>query len=423
MGERQGSNSRGRLVVAGIVGNIMEWYDFAVFGYFAVTLGHLFFPADNPTAWLLASFAVFAVGFLMRPLGGIAFGWVGDRLGRAPALLYSVMAMALPTFAIGLLPTYASAGMAAPALMVACRVLQGLAVGGEYGNSVVFLVETAPAGRHALGGAWTPFGIAAGGLLGAAIGAVLSTLLSPAAIEEWGWRVPFLLGLLVGAIGFLVRRRLLSETPPAARGFPLTDVLRSQKLALLQGVGLCLVNAVGFYMIFIYFVTWLRVAVHLPLAYALTINTATMVVALGVIPAAGRLADRFGRRPLLLVGACGLLLLTLPLLTLMQSGGIAAILAGELGFVLLIGCYNGVNPAAVAELYPRAVRCSGVSLAYNLAFGMIGGLTPMIATWLVARTGDPLSPAFYLIGAAALSLATALCLGERAFRPLDAETA
>src|SRR5215475_11777973 len=208
MGERPGSTSRGRLVVAGIVGNVMEWYDFAVFGYFAVTLGHLFFPSDSPTASLLASFGVFAVGFLMRPLGGIAFGWVGDRLGRAPALLYSVMAMALPTFAIGLLPTYASAGMAAPALMVACRVLQGLAVGGEYGNSVVFLVETAPAGRH-------------------------------------------------------------------ARGGPLADLLRGQKLALLRGVGICMVNAVGFYMIFIYFVTWLRVAVHLPLAHALYVNTAT----------------------------------------------------------------------------------------------------------------------------------------------------
>ena len=248
-------------------------------------------------------------------------------------------------------------------------------------------------------------------------------MLSPAAIEEWGWRVPFLLGLLVGAIGFLVRRGLLREAPPAARGFPLADLLRGQKRALLQGVGLCLVNAVGFYMIFIYFVTWLRVAIHLPLAHALDINTATMVVALAVIPTAGRLADRFGRRPLLLVGACGLLLLTLPLLTLMQSGGIAAILAGELGFVLLIGCYTAVNPTAVAELYPRAVRCSGVSLAYNLAFGVIGGLTPMIATWLVARTGDPLSPAFYLVGAAALSLAAALCLGQRAFRLLDAETA
>jgi MHS family proline/betaine transporter-like MFS transporter len=220
-----------------------------------------------------------------------------------------------------------------------------------------------------------------------------------------------------------LRRRLLREAPPSSRGFPLADLLRGHKLALLRGVGLCLVNAVGFYMIFVYFVTWLRVAVHLPLARALYVNTATMVVALVVIPTTGWLADRFGSRPLLLIGACGLLLLTLPLLALMQSGGIAAILAGEFGFVLLIGCYNGVNPAAVAELYPRAVRCSGVSLAYNLAFGMIGGLTPMIATWLIARTGDPLSPAFYLVGAATLSLATALSLGERAFRSLDAEAA
>jgi MHS family proline/betaine transporter-like MFS transporter len=411
--------SRRRAILAGIIGNVMEQYDFAVYGYFAATLGPLFFPAADPTASLLAAFGVFAVGFLMRPVGGIVFGYVGDRYGRARALLLSVATMALTTFAIGLLPTYASAGLAAPALMLACRVLQGMAVGGEFTGSAVFLVEAAPAARRGLVGSGASFGGIAGILLGSAVGALVAALLEPAALQGWGWRLPFLLGLVVGGVGVLLRRTLAADAPPARHGFPLAVALARDRVAMLRLVGVSLANGVGFYLVFVYVVTWLRTEVHLPFAAALELNTLSMALVLLVVPLAGLLSDRIGRRPVLAGAAAGLLLLAWPAMALMQGGQGWAVLAGQLALALLIGAVNGVNPVTMAELLPRDVRCSGVAFAFNLTIGVAGGTSPMVATWLVGRSGSDLSPAFYVMIAAAITLATALTLRESAFRPLD----
>src|SRR6185295_7419177 len=190
--------SRRRVVTAGIIGNVMEWYDFAIYGYFARTIGNLYFPSENPTTSLLASFAVFAIGFLMRPLGAILFGHIGDRVGRGPALLWSVVAMAVPTFVMGLLPTYAQIGIAAAVLMLLCRIMQGLAVGGEYTSSAVFLAETADPRKRGAASAWAPFGAVAGILLGSAVGTLIFNTMPLEQVIAWGWRIPFLLGVLVG---------------------------------------------------------------------------------------------------------------------------------------------------------------------------------------------------------------------------------
>src|SRR5215510_459400 len=226
MSDEGGVRTRRRVVAAGIAGNVMEWYDFSIYGVFARTIGNLYFPTDDPTTSLLAAFAVFAVGFLMRPLGAVLFGHIGDRVGRGPALLWSVVAMAVPTFVMGLLPTYAQIGITASLLMLLCRIMQGLAVGGEYTGSAVFLAETAHPQKRGAATAWAPFGAVAGILLGSVTGAAIMYAMPLEEVVAWGWRIPFLLGVLVGGVGFILRRRMPFDRPAATEGFPLLQALR-----------------------------------------------------------------------------------------------------------------------------------------------------------------------------------------------------
>ncbi len=255
-----------RLIVAGVAGNVIEWYDFAVYGYFAQTIGQHFFPSKDPIASLIAAFGVFAAGFLMRPVGGLVFGHIGDRTGRKAALTLSVIAMAVPTFLIGLLPDYAQIGVVASVLIVILRLVQGLSVGGEYTTSVVFLVEGAAPGRRGLTGSWSVFGAVAGILLGSAVGAILTSILPQDTVYAWGWRVPFLLGLVVGLSGLYIRRRIpeaqvqsVDEKPATS---PVVEAFRTEWRAMLRVAGFNVLNAVGFYMIFVYVATYLRQIVH-----------------------------------------------------------------------------------------------------------------------------------------------------------------
>lgn len=414
-----GYGDRRRVVWAGIVGNVMEWYDFAIYGFFARTIGNLFFPAEDPLTSLLAAYAVFAVGFFMRPLGAILFGHIGDRVGRGPALLWSVVAMAVPTLVMGLLPTYAQIGIWASVLMLLCRMMQGLAVGGEYTSSAVFLAETAHPHRRGAAAAWAVFGATGGILLGSAVGALVLNALPLDQVVAWGWRVPFLFGVLVGVAGFLLRRRMPFDKPAAKEGFPLMQALAEHPVAMLQAVGISLVNAVAFYLIFVYLVSWLKFAADMGARTALQINSLNMVILLGVVLVMARLSDRIGRKPILAGAAIGLLLFAWPLMMLMQTGGVINVFLGQLGFTLLIGSYGAVNAITLCEVFPRHVRCSAVSAAYNFAFGLAGGTAPAVATWLIERTGDPAMPAFYIMLCAAISAAAALSLRESRQRTLD----
>src|SRR6516165_7308773 len=247
--------SHRRAVIAGLAGNVMEWYDFAVYGYFAQVIGQDFFPSEDPTSSLIASFGAFAAGFLMRPVGGLVFGHIGDRLGRKAALTLSVLAMAIPTFLIGLLPDHSQIGALAPILLVALRMVQGLSVGGEYTTSVVFLVEGAAPNRRGFAGSWSPFGAGAGILLGSALGAALNAVLSPEAVFAWGWRVPFLLGLGVGLAGLFIRRHIPEPAKQAdnkTAASPIREAFRSEWRNILRIMGFTFMFAVGFYMIFVY---------------------------------------------------------------------------------------------------------------------------------------------------------------------------
>ena len=402
-----------RVVAAGTIGNVLEWYDFAIYGYFATAIGRQFFPHEDPVAQLLSAFGVFALGYLMRPVGGVLIGHIGDRFGRRAALTFSVAAMAVPTSLIGLLPGYATLGLMAPIALTLLRMLQGLSVGGEYTSSMVFLVERAPEGRRGLMGALTSCGACGGILLGSAVGAGFAAAMSTASLESWGWRVPFLLGLLVGIAGYFLRRHVLDTIPgePRKRA-PIVETLQDHWRIVIGFAGLSVFNAVGFYVSFVYLVSWLQTADGIAPARALEINSLSMAVMLPVMVATGLLSDRFGRKPFLLL-ATGLAFVgAIPVFLLLNHPSATFALLGQLGLALMIGLYCGTQPTIMVEAAPVQVRCTAVALGYNICLGVIGGMTPLAATWLVNRTGDEIAPAFLIMAAAAVTFMTILGFRE-----------
>jgi MFS transporter, MHS family, proline/betaine transporter len=402
-----------RVVAAGMIGNVLEWYDFAIYGYFATSIGRHFFPHEDPLAQLLSAFGVFAVGYMMRPVGGVIIGHIGDRFGRRAALTFSVAAMAIPTFLIGLLPSYATLGLFAPIALTLLRMAQGLSVGGEYTSSMVFLVEHAPHGRRGLMGALISCGACGGILLGSAVGATFAATMSTAALEEWGWRIPFLLGLLVGIAGYLLRRHVQETVPTERRKrAPIVETLQDHWRLVLGLAGLSVFNAVGFYVSFVYLVSWLQMADGIAPARALEINSISMAVLLPVMIVTGLLNDRFGRKPFLLLAVILGFVGAVPLFWLLHDPSPWSAQLGQLGLVVIIGLYCGTQPTIMVEATPLPVRCTAVSLGYNMCLGIIGGLTPLVATWLVERTGNDIAPAFLIMAAAAVTFVTLLGFRE-----------
>jgi MHS family proline/betaine transporter-like MFS transporter len=304
-------------------------------------------------------------------------------------------------------------GAVAPVLLTVLRMIQGLSVGGEYTTSIVFMVERAPPGRRGLLGAIACCGATLGILLGSGTGAVLAALMSPEALESWGWRIPFLVGLLVGLAGFFLRRGLPDAPEKAAvHRLPLRDMLRKHGPLVARLAGLTVFNAVGFYLLFVFVVSWLQFADGIAPDHALGINTANLFVLVLTTLGMGWLSDRIGRKRLILAAMAIGFVAALPLFWLMLHEDFVLILAGQLGFVLVIAATLGVLPAVMVEATPHAVRCTAVALGYNVVFGVIGSLTPLVAAWLVHRTGDDLSPAFMIMAAAAVSFLTALLFKE-----------
>ena len=420
--ETSGKNIR--VLAAGFIGNILEWYDFAVYGFFAPTLGKLFFPSDNPTTSLIAAFGAFAAGFLMRPVGAVLFGHIGDRLGRKKALTLSVMMMAIPTLLVGVLPTHAQIGVTAAILMVLLRMIQGVSVGGEYTSSFVFLVEHAPPHRRAFFGSWSMIGATCGILLGSAVGALINTFTTDEQLLEWGWRIPFLAGVLVAFVGYFIRHGIpeqtLSEELAEQEAYsPLKEAFASHKKEMFQSSGINMMNAVTFYTVFIYLSSWLVEEVGEDRAEALDINTISMAALTLFVPIAAILADKFGRKPFLLIGSAGVALLSPTLLGLMHHHDFTLILSGQVGFALLVACFSGAIPATITELFKRGVRVSAASVSYNLPFAIFGGTAPMVAAWLVKVTGNPLSIAWYLSAIATITFCIILTVKETNGKSLD----
>jgi MHS family proline/betaine transporter-like MFS transporter len=404
------ADTRKKVILAGLVGNVMEWYDFAVYGFFASIIGVHFFPSENPAISLIAAFGAFAAGFLVRPLGGLLIGRIGDKIGRKRAMVISVMAMAVPTVLIGLMPTYQTIGMAAPVLIVVLRIVQGLSVGGEYTSSLIFLAEHAKPGRRSRISIWGMWGATAGTLLGSAIGALISDVLTADQLLNWGWRVPFLMGSLVAITGYLIRRSIHDTAPVGASKTPIQDTFGKHKMPVIK---LALVNVgfgVAFYAAFVYSVTYIKTIDKLPESIALNLNTLSMVILLALLPASAWLSDRFGRKPLIVLGSALLTFGAIPIFHLLHTTDPVVIFLGELSFVIAIAIMAGGLVATNVELMPAAIRCTGLAFAYNASIGFFGGTTPMIVAWLIHTTGDPISPAYWVAAAGLISLLTAVFL-------------
>ena len=416
MTARTGPGSLKQKVVAAGFGNVLEWYDFGVYGFFAVTIGKQFFPQADSTASLLAAFATFAVGYGARPLGGIVMGHFGDKFGRKPVMMVTMAVMGLTTCAIGLLPGYHTIGLAAPLLLVALRLLQGFAVAGEYSSSTVFLLEHAPAKHRAFISSWSMFGQFVGLLLGSGMGALMGAIVSDSQMQDWGWRVPFLFGVVISVVG-LIWRRNLTETPviedsAVPQGSPALEAIRTAWRSILCYICLIMMAGVGFYVAFVYAVSDLTLHMHLSTARALDINTLALFVVMVTVPLAGLLADRVGRRPLAMFAALGTIVLAWPLWWLIHQDNFALILLGQtcIGVVFAMGW--AVYSLMMAETLAPRIRCSVLSIGNGIAYGIFGGLTPLISTYLVERTGDDFAPVYVMMAFALLSLLAVLRLPE-----------
>ncbi|GHE91359.1 MFS transporter [Streptomyces longispororuber] len=419
-----------RAVKAAALGNAMEWFDFGVYSYIAVTLGKVFFPSGNPTAQLLSTFGAFAAAFLIRPLGGMVFGPLGDRVGRQKILALTMIMMAAGTFAIGLIPSYATIGVWAPVLLLAARLVQGFSTGGEYAGASTFIAEYAPDKRRGFLGSWLEFGTLAGYIGGAGLVTLMTALLSTDDLLSWGWRVPFLIAGPMGLIGLYLRLRL-EETPAFAAQLEkahadertrekvrLRDLVTSQWRALLLCVGLVLVFNVTDYMLLSYMPTYLTSEMKYDETHGLLVVLAVMALMMCVQPFAGALTDRVGRRPVIAAGCAGFLLLSAPALLLIRTGSLWAIALGMAALGLLLVCFTASMPSALPALFPTKVRYGSLSIGFNISVSVFGGTTPLVVTALIGATGDRMMPAYYMMAAAVVGGFAVWRMAESAGRPL-----
>lgn len=411
--------TRRKAVVAACIGNFIEYYDFTIYGYFAVIIASLFLPATDPTAALLATFAVFALSYVARPLGGVIFGHLGDKYGRRTPLAVAVILIAVSTTVIGLLPTYAQIGVAAPILLVAMRLIQGVSVGGEFGGVASYIAEYAPIRRRALYTCWTTFTIGLALFAGALVATILTTTLSQDSLESWGWRVPFLIGMPLGLVGLYLRLKL--EDTPAfdaavednkVEKSPLVKSITDEWRSILLGMGVVLVPAITIYLFFVYSPTYLTVVVGYDAGKAQLANIIALAFYCALIPPVAILCDRIGRRPILMAGSGMIVVLTYPGYVLLGQGQFGSVVLGLCLFGVGLATYAAALTPTLAELFPTKVRYSGLSLSWNVPLTALGGTAPLIATYLIAQSGNVLAPAFFAIAGGVGSFVTALLLKE-----------
>jgi MHS family proline/betaine transporter-like MFS transporter len=422
MSETMTAMSARKAITAAGIGNVLEYYDFGVYGFLASVLARKFFPGGDDAAALLATFAAFGVGFLARPLGGIILGRMGDLRGRKSALVLTIVLMAIGTTGIGCIPEYGAIGVAAPVLLVLCRILQGLSAGGEWGNATAFIVEWSPEGRRGFFGSFSQASVIGGLLASSAVAAVLNSVFTPGEIDAWAWRVPFLLGAALLPIGLWLRRGI-EETPrfrdeKAGHSAGLAD-LGSPFALMVKAFGFTILWTVCYYIMLTYLPTFTQKYAGMSTQASLWTNTIGLVALLVAIPLMGALSDRIGRKPMLIFCCLAFAVLTYPGFRLMLSGlpvwGVALV---QIGFNIVIATFGGPGPAALVELFPTRTRTSLMSTSYALAVAIFGGFAPFIATWLIQQTGTPIAPTFYLIAAGIISAATIMTFKETAFERL-----
>jgi MHS family proline/betaine transporter-like MFS transporter len=402
-----------REIAAASVGNALEFYDLLVYGYFAITIGRQFFPTGDDHTSLLLSVGTFGISFVMRPLGAVVLGAYADRAGRKRALTSSILLMMVGTAMIAFAPTYARIGLWSPALVILARLVQGFSTGGEFGAATAFMVEHAPASRRGFYASWQASTQGLATVMAAGLSALITAWLAPAEVDAWGWRIAFMFGLLIGPVGFYIRKHV-AETPEflaAVRGAktvvsPLRDVVSGNRAALLLGGGV-VAGITGFnYVQKLYMPTFAVKQLHIAASSALACAVITGLMLMVFSPLFGAFSDRLGRRRFMLVSLGLVALSTYPLFA-------ALVAYPTVGTLLLVQAIVGVllagilapMPALLAELFPIGTRGSGLAISYNVSVTLFGGFAPLIVTWLIGTTGNKMSPSFYVLGTALVSLA------------------
>jgi MHS family proline/betaine transporter-like MFS transporter len=406
-----------RIVISSSIGNALEWYDFLVYGFFASIIGKLFFPADDEWVSLLFAVGSFGVSFITRPVGAIVLGIYADRKGRKAALTLSILLMIVGTLAIAVMPSYRQIGLVAPVAILLARLVQGFAVGGEFGSATAFMVEYSTRGR----GYYASWQFASQGLaaiLASGFGALLTASLTTADLESWGWRLPFVFGLLVGPVGFYIRRHL-DETPEFVAEQKKTTAgpqatFASQWTNLLLAVGVVAQSTVSVYVLQLYMPTYAVKQLHLPAAQSFAVVVLNGGLQFLLSPVMGALSDRIGRIRIMLTTSVLMMLLIYPMFAVLRTHPtIGALLVLQAVSGIFKAAYSGPMPALMSEIFPTRVRSTGLSLGYSLGVTVFGGFAPLIVTWLIHATGDTLAPSYYVLTAAAVS---GLSLGLIALR-------
>jgi MHS family proline/betaine transporter-like MFS transporter len=414
---------RRRAILSCAIGNFFELFDFTIYGYFAVAIGRAFYPDGS----MFSTFATFGAAFLMRPVGAIVLGAYGDRMGRRAALVVTIGLMAAATGFTGLIPSYQSIGVWAPIALLACRLLQGFSTGGEWGGAAAFLVEYSPAGKRGLIGSMQQLSTQIGSLSGSLSAALLASTLSNDDFYAWGWRIPFVIGFALGPIGYYLRRKV-AETPAFERAVehrtversPFLVAIRDYRIRMLQAFGLSIIGCMGNFVFVIYLVSYAIHTMKLPAGSALSCAVVSSLIIVTLTPIVGHLSDRVGRRPMILACSMLNLLLAYPLFLLAVHGGtFAALLTVLMVHASFQSLYTGVIPSILAEMFPTRVRYTGLSVSYGFAVVLFGGFAPLVSTWLVDVTGNPLAPAFYIMAGGAASAAAILSMREPLNAPLD----
>jgi len=414
-----------KVLLATGIGHFVEWFDFGLYGTLAAIIGVQFFQAESPAVALLSSFAVFGAGFIMRPLGGLYFGSLGDRIGRQRVLATVILLTSGATFVMGLLPTFSQIGIAATVLLVITRLIQGFAAGGESSGATTFLAEYAPTARRGYFTCWIDnFGFMAF-VAGSGLVFLLTATLGEATMSDWGWRIPFLIAGPLGLVGLYLRKHL-EDTPEflemvksgKTEASPLRTAITTAWGALLFCVGFVVIKAVGHWTLQTFMPSYLSTELHYSKLDSYAITTVGLFAIAVMVPFMGYLSDKFGRKPLMLAGCAGFILFTYPAMMVMARGDMLSAVLAMLLLGAFIAAFDGACSAAMAELFPTSIRYGGMAIAYNVAVAFFGGITPWFSAYLMTATGNPFSPAYYVMGAALITFLTVLRAKETAGQPL-----
>ncbi|MCI8451655.1 MAG: MHS family MFS transporter [Eggerthellaceae bacterium] len=420
-----------KVALSSFLGNFIEWFDYGSYAYYAVIISAVLFSADDPdTADLIGTFAVFAISFVMRPIGALFWGSMGDKKGRKWTLSVSIFLMSGATFLIGCLPTYAAIGIGAPLLLLLLRMVQGFSAAGEYAGAATFLAEYAPTKKRGLYCSLVPASTAVGLLAASALAFATTALLSQEAVLSWGWRVPFLLAGPLGFIAHYIRTKLedsptyqaMQEVVSGEEGdtpHPVRDLFRGHLRELIISFGACTLNAVGFYAALTYLPTYLETAVGMPTGEAQMATNIALVVYVAFIFISGKMSDRFGRKKMLVTACVLFVLLTVPAFLILNTAQFGLVLIAELALCFILTLNDGTLSSYLTETFPTEMRYTGFALSFNLANAIFGGTAPMISTWLIAVTGSTMSPAWYMVAVALVALVAMALSHENSHKHLD----